>query len=64
MPIESITILKDAQKNEYGVAAFNIFNYETIAWVIQAAQESEFCYNTVLPRFQNLPMKVLVLQRN
>jgi len=32
-------ILKDAEENSYGVAAFNIFNYETIAWVIETAEE-------------------------
>jgi fructose/tagatose bisphosphate aldolase len=36
MPLErTSTILKDGEKNGYGVAAFNIFNYETIAWAIQ-----------------------------
>jgi fructose/tagatose bisphosphate aldolase len=40
MPLErTSTILKDGEKNGYGVAAFNIFNYETIAWAIQAAEE-------------------------
>ncbi|HZJ58015.1 MAG TPA: class II fructose-bisphosphate aldolase [Clostridia bacterium] len=40
MPIERTSvILKDAEKHGYGVAAFNIFNYETIAWAIQAAEE-------------------------
>ncbi len=40
MAIEKVsTILKDAVKNSYGVAAFNIFNYETISWAIKAAQE-------------------------
>jgi ketose-bisphosphate aldolase len=40
VPIEKITtILKDAEKHRYGVAAFNIFNYETIAWAIKAAHE-------------------------
>lgn len=40
MPIEKVsTILKDADANNYGVAAFNVFNFETINWAIQAAQE-------------------------
>lgn len=40
MPIEKVsTILKDAQKNGCGIAAFNIFNYETISWAIKAAHE-------------------------
>ena len=40
MPLEKVcTILKDADKNGYGVAAFNIFNFETIAWAIEAAEE-------------------------
>lgn len=32
-------ILHHATANAYGVAAFNIFNYESIKWVIQAAEE-------------------------
>lgn len=62
MPIEKVsTILKDAQKNEYGVAAFNIFNYETIAWVIQAAQEERIpVIIQFYPGFQKfIPMKVV-----
>lgn len=40
MALEKVsTILKDADIHGYGVAAFNIFNYETIAWAVQAAEE-------------------------
>ena len=40
MPIEKVsTILKDAQRNHYAVAAFNVFNLESIAWIIKAAEE-------------------------
>lgn len=42
MPIEKVsTILQDADIHGYGVAAFNVFNYETISWVIQSAQEEK-----------------------
>jgi ketose-bisphosphate aldolase len=34
-------ILRDAYKNGYAVAAFNIFNYETIKWAIMAAEKVE-----------------------
>lgn len=40
MPIERMgSILKDAYANKYGVAAFNVFNYESIKWVLDVAQE-------------------------
>ncbi|MDN5277834.1 MAG: tagatose 1,6-diphosphate aldolase GatY/KbaY [Clostridiales bacterium] len=40
MSIERVsTILKDADANGYAVAAFNIFNYEAIAWAIEVAEE-------------------------
>ncbi len=40
MPVEKTSdILRDAGRNGYGVAAFNVFNYESIAWAIQAAEE-------------------------
>lgn len=31
-------LLKDAQKNHYAVAAFNVFNLESISWIIKAAE--------------------------
>jgi len=41
MPIEKVsTILRDADKGKYGVVAFNAFNYESIAWIIETAQEN------------------------
>lgn len=40
MALERVsTILKDADEHKYGVAAFNIFNYEMIAWAIQVAED-------------------------
>jgi ketose-bisphosphate aldolase len=40
MALEKVsTILKDADVHGYGVAAFNIFNYETITWAVQSAEE-------------------------
>jgi ketose-bisphosphate aldolase len=40
MALERVsTILRDADARGYGVAAFNIFNYETVSWAIQAAEE-------------------------
>lgn len=40
MPLEAVsTILKDAQKNNYAVAAFNVFNFESISWIIKAAEQ-------------------------
>jgi ketose-bisphosphate aldolase len=40
MSLEKVScILKDGDRNGYGVAAINIFNYESIAWVIQVAEE-------------------------
>lgn len=39
MPLEKVgKILRDADKRGYAVAAFNLFNYETIAWAIEAAE--------------------------
>lgn len=39
MSLEKVsTILKDARKNRYAVAAFNVFNLESIAWIIKAAE--------------------------
>ena len=35
------TILKDAQKNHYAVAAFNVFNFESISWIIKAAEQED-----------------------
>ncbi|MCL1859219.1 MAG: class II fructose-bisphosphate aldolase [Oscillospiraceae bacterium] len=34
-------IIRDAYKNKYGVASFNIFNYETIKFAIDAAEQAE-----------------------
>jgi ketose-bisphosphate aldolase len=40
MALKSVsTILKDAQKNHYAVAAFNVFNFESISWIIKAAEQ-------------------------
>ena len=33
-------IIRDAYKNKYGVASFNIFNYETIKFAIDAAEQT------------------------
>ena len=39
MPIEKNSIImKTAREKGYGVAAFNLFNYESIAWAIEAAE--------------------------
>ena len=35
------TILKDARAKKYGVASINVFNFETVKWVIQAAEEEK-----------------------
>lgn len=41
MPIEKVSnILKVADKNGYAVPAFTVFNYENIAWAIEAAEEA------------------------
>jgi ketose-bisphosphate aldolase len=34
-------IIREAYKNNYGVAAFNIFNYETIKFAVDAAEKAE-----------------------
>jgi ketose-bisphosphate aldolase len=34
-------IIQEAYKNKYGVAAFNIFNYETIKFAVNAAEQAE-----------------------
>ena len=42
MPFERIgTLLKDATKNKYGVAAFNVMNYESIAWAVETAEDEK-----------------------
>ncbi len=42
MPLErSSVILKEADLKGYGVAAFNVFNYETIAWALEVAEEEK-----------------------
>ncbi|NLX71209.1 MAG: class II fructose-bisphosphate aldolase [Clostridiales bacterium] len=42
MPLERVSnILKEADKGGYAVAAFNVFNYETIAWIVEAAEEED-----------------------
>lgn len=33
-------IIREAYKNKYGVAAFNIFNYETVKFAVDAAEEA------------------------
>jgi ketose-bisphosphate aldolase len=39
MPIvNNNIIMKNAREKGYGVAAFNLFNYESIAWAIEAAE--------------------------
>ena len=39
MPIEKNSIsMKKAREKGHGVAAFNLFNYESIAWAIEAAE--------------------------
>lgn len=40
MPIEKVSnILKEADLKGYAVAAFNVYNYETIEWAIEVAEE-------------------------
>lgn len=40
MPLEKVsTILKDASIKGYGVVGFNAFNFESIAWIIETAEE-------------------------
>ena len=62
MPIEKLSIiLKDAMQHQYGVAAFNVFNYESIKWVILAAQEERV---PVIIQFypgyeKHIPMRVV-----
>ncbi len=34
-------ILVDAAQKKYGVAAFNLFNFESISWLIEAAEEEK-----------------------
>lgn len=42
MPIEKNSIImKTAREKGYGVAAFNLFNYESIAWAIEAAERED-----------------------
>lgn len=62
MSIEKVSvILRDAKRCRYGVAAFNIFNYETIFWVIKAAEEERMPviiqFYPGLKKF--IPMKVV-----
>jgi len=39
MALERVScILEDADRNHYAVAAFNVFNFESISWVIKAAE--------------------------
>ena len=39
MPLEKVSvILNEADKGGYAVAAFNAFNYESITWIIEAAE--------------------------
>ena len=40
MPLAKVKdVLSHAAKNHYGVAAVNVFNYETVKWVAQAAEQ-------------------------
>jgi len=49
MPLERVSnILKEADKGGYAVAAFNVFNYETIAWIVEAAEEEDMPVITML----------------
>ena len=42
MSLEKVSdILKGALENKYGVAAFNIFNYETIKFAVNAAEQAD-----------------------
>ena len=42
MSLERVSvILREADKRGYAVAAFNVFNYESILWVIEAAEEED-----------------------
>lgn len=42
MPLVNITeILWDAKKRRYGVPAFNVFNFETIKWAVEAAEDAK-----------------------
>ncbi len=38
---KAVDILREAYRGKRAVAAFNVFNYETIHWAIQAAEELE-----------------------
>jgi ketose-bisphosphate aldolase len=37
--IKTADMLRHARKHQYGVAAFNTFNYETVKWAVEAAEE-------------------------
>ena len=42
MPIEKTSvILRDAEANQYGVCAFNVFNFESIHWAVEVAEEEK-----------------------
>lgn len=42
MPLAKVNdILTHATENHYGVAAVNVFNYETVKWVVQAAEQEQ-----------------------
>ncbi len=42
MALQSVKkLLTDAYKNGYGVAAINVFNYESIKWAVQAAEREQ-----------------------
>lgn len=63
MGLEKVTtILKRATQRGYGVPAMNVFNYESIAWAIQAAEEEEMpLIIQFYPGFQeHIPMKTVV----
>lgn len=62
MSIEKVsTILKEANRNGYGVAAFNVFNFETISWAIKAAEEEKMpVIIQFYPGFERyIPMEVV-----
>lgn len=42
MPLEKVSIiLRDADQHRYAVAAFNVFNLESISWIIKAAEQED-----------------------
>ena len=42
MPLAKVNeVLQHATENHYGVAAMNVFNYETVKWVAEAANREK-----------------------